>query len=113
MWTGAETNRGDDRLSMYMGVRSTKRENLLRRARSGAVSDGFGRTGRSEQRERPQRRFGSTESVASGSAPAARHRHHHDPVQDTAVYNCTCGFVFEADVQTTVGCPHCGAEQAW
>jgi rubrerythrin len=113
MWTDDETNPSAERLSRYMGVRSTKRESLLQRARSGAAAEGFGRIGRSEQRERPQRRFASTESVASGSAPAARHRLHHDPVQDTAVYNCSCGFVFEADVQTTVGCPHCGAEQAW
>ena len=57
--------------------------------------------------------FASTEPVANGSAPARRHRLHHDPVQDTAIYNCSCGFVFEAEVQTTVGCPHCGGSQAW
>lgn len=96
-----------------MGVRSTKRESLLWRARGGAAAENVGRTGRGEQREVPQRRFASGEPVASGSGPAARHRHHHDPVQDTAIYNCSCGFVFEAEVQTTVGCPHCGAEQAW
>ena len=113
MWTDGETNPSTYRLSRYMVVRSTKRENLLRRARSGVAAEGFARIGRSEQPERPQRRFASTEPVANGSAPARRHRLHHDPVQDTAVYNCSCGFVFEADVQTTVGCPHCGAEQAW
>ncbi len=32
---------------------------------------------------------------------------------DPAVYHCQCGFVFEAPVSTTVGCPHCGATQAW
>jgi len=35
------------------------------------------------------------------------------PSQDTAVYNCECGFVFEEHVSTTVGCPHCGQAQAW
>jgi hypothetical protein len=35
------------------------------------------------------------------------------PPQDHAVYNCQCGYVFEADVSTSVGCPHCGIMQAW
>jgi len=113
MWTADETIRAGSRLDKYMGVRSTKRENLLQRARNGAAAEGFARLGRGEQRERPQRRFASTEPVASGSAPARRHRLHHDPVLDTALYNCSCGYVFKAEVQTTVGCPHCGAEQAW
>ncbi len=33
--------------------------------------------------------------------------------EDVAHYSCICGFVFEADVSTTVACPHCGAAQAW
>jgi rubrerythrin len=32
---------------------------------------------------------------------------------DRAQYTCTCGYVFEADVSTSVACPHCGAAQAW
>lgn len=32
---------------------------------------------------------------------------------DRATYSCVCGFVFEADVTTSVACPHCGAAQAW
>jgi hypothetical protein len=32
---------------------------------------------------------------------------------DRAVYTCTCGYVFEADVSTSVTCPHCGSAQAW
>ena len=32
---------------------------------------------------------------------------------DEAVYHCQCGFVFEAPVSTSVGCPHCGGTQAW
>jgi hypothetical protein len=32
---------------------------------------------------------------------------------DKALYTCTCGFVFDADVSTSVTCPHCGAGQAW
>jgi hypothetical protein len=32
---------------------------------------------------------------------------------DRAVYTCSCGYVFQADVSTSVTCPHCGAGQAW
>ncbi|MEA2253609.1 MAG: hypothetical protein QOI62_2937 [Solirubrobacteraceae bacterium] len=32
---------------------------------------------------------------------------------DRAMYSCTCGYVFQADVSTSVSCPHCGAGQAW
>jgi hypothetical protein len=32
---------------------------------------------------------------------------------DRAQYTCTCGYVFHADVSTSVACPHCGAGQAW
>jgi hypothetical protein len=33
--------------------------------------------------------------------------------EDTALYACMCGFAFKAAVTTSVGCPHCGTEQAW
>jgi hypothetical protein len=33
--------------------------------------------------------------------------------QDQAIYTCQCGYVFEAPVSTSVGCPHCGGSQAW
>jgi len=33
--------------------------------------------------------------------------------EDRALYQCSCGYVFEASVSTTVGCPHCGDAQAW
>jgi hypothetical protein len=33
--------------------------------------------------------------------------------EDRAMYTCTCGYVFEARVSTSVACPHCGAGQAW
>ena len=32
---------------------------------------------------------------------------------DRATYTCACGYVFEADVSTSVACPHCGTGQAW
>jgi hypothetical protein len=33
--------------------------------------------------------------------------------EDKALYSCMCGFAFKAAVTTSVGCPHCGTEQAW
>jgi hypothetical protein len=33
--------------------------------------------------------------------------------EDVAHYSCTCGFVFDADVSTSVTCPNCGTLQAW
>jgi hypothetical protein len=32
---------------------------------------------------------------------------------DRAFYSCGCGYVFVADVSTTVKCPYCQAGQAW
>ena len=44
--------------------------------------------------------------------PLARERDADRP-EDRAVYHCHCGYVFEAAVSTSVGCPHCGSAQAW
>ncbi len=33
--------------------------------------------------------------------------------QDQALYTCSCGVAFTAEVSTSVGCPHCGQAQAW
>jgi hypothetical protein len=33
--------------------------------------------------------------------------------EDRALYKCGCGHTFRAEVSTSVGCPHCGANQAW
>jgi predicted RNA-binding Zn-ribbon protein involved in translation (DUF1610 family) len=54
-------------------------------------------------------------SAAAPGVPAERAtaRRDHDLTQDTATYNCSCGLVFEAPVQTSVDCPHCGGQQAW
>jgi hypothetical protein len=32
---------------------------------------------------------------------------------DRACYTCQCGYLFVAEVSTTVECPNCGAGQAW
>ena len=33
--------------------------------------------------------------------------------EDQALYRCQCGYSFKAEVTTSVGCPHCGTDQAW
>jgi len=33
--------------------------------------------------------------------------------EDQALYSCSCGYAFKAEVSTSVGCPHCGTSQAW
>jgi hypothetical protein len=72
---------------------------------------------RGETRTRRMRRQGRPEHMsprpsADVDTPAPRRRHG-GPTQDTALYKCQCGFVFEAAVSTSVGCPHCGGTQAW
>jgi rubrerythrin len=48
------------------------------------------------------------------TAPSARERNQRANIsQDAALYACSCGYIFKAPVTTSVGCPHCGADQAW
>jgi hypothetical protein len=83
---------------------------MFRRARSERTVTGLNRAGRDEEREH---RLAVADRAFSGSATAGPERFDLDPIQDKALYSCTCGFVFEAEVKTAVSCPHCGAEQAW
>ena len=55
---------------------------------------------------------GALSTTANGTVAASRRREGGAP-QDQAIYSCSCGFVFEANVSTSVGCPHCGGQQAW
>jgi len=51
---------------------------------------------------------------ARHSAAGARERNQRANIsQDAALYSCECGYVFKAAVTTSVGCPHCGTDQAW
>jgi hypothetical protein len=63
----------------------------------------------------PQRRHRPARAVVSPPATSlARERNKRANVsEDTATYSCGCGYVFTAPVSTTVGCPHCGTDQAW
>jgi hypothetical protein len=52
--------------------------------------------------------------VPRPSAPSARERNQRANIsEDAALYSCGCGYVFKAAVTTSVGCPHCGTDQAW
>ena len=53
------------------------------------------------------------EIISERPTPRSPRKRSGGPLEDTAVYSCQCGYVFEASVSTTVGCPHCGHTQAW
>jgi hypothetical protein len=46
-------------------------------------------------------------------SPARERNQRANISQDAALYSCGCGYVFKAAVTTSVGCPHCGTDQAW
>jgi hypothetical protein len=66
---------------------------------------------------RPESESGSEPEAAQPEVVAEHpaERRHRESVasEDTAHYACSCGFQFQAPVTTSVGCPHCGASQAW
>lgn len=54
----------------------------------------------------------ATPRAIPAEQPQVRERDAGGP-DDRALYHCQCGFIFEAAVTTSVGCPHCGSAQAW
>jgi hypothetical protein len=93
---------------------------------------GEGRHSRRHRRRRGAAAIAEPAAIAVEplGVPAAKltptpeaHAHHPDPdvqrVQeaggpiDHASYSCACGYLFSADVSTSVICPHCGSDQAW
>jgi hypothetical protein len=69
-------------------------------------------TFRTERSARPKRRRVTRVRVVGTPTPT-RDQARVGPPQDRATYNCSCGYIFQADVTTSVGCPHCGSELAW
>ena len=53
------------------------------------------------------------EADPEGHLQAERRMRQAGGPEDTAFYRCSCGYAFEADVSTSVQCPHCGTDQAW
>ena len=82
-----------------------KVEMLVRskRGQSGARGRRQGRTGHAVERS----------GAASQNDSLPRERRHGGPSEYRALYTCECGYVFEAHVTTSVGCPHCARTQAW
>jgi len=71
-----------------------------------------GRLGRvAEHKQAPS--FAPTGSTAANNVTAGHRRREAGVPEDQAMYNCSCGYVFAAQVSTNVGCPHCGDTQAW
>jgi hypothetical protein len=94
-------------MAMSVLVRSMRREGIRRRRQ------GF--AGRGQDNGVDYRANGAVEqptAAATTPRPAGRRREL-GPAQDQATYSCSCGYVFEASVSTSVGCPHCGTAQAW
>jgi hypothetical protein len=63
--------------------------------------------------ERPLRRTRRLRAVAPPTCVATIAAKRCGGPEDHALYACACGYAFKADVTTSVGCPHCGTEQAW
>jgi hypothetical protein len=63
-------------------------------------------------KRRPRSRRPAT-SLAPAVTPMRERNQRANLTQDAALYSCGCGYVFTAPVTTSVGCPHCGTDQAW
>jgi hypothetical protein len=60
-----------------------------------------------------RRSRGSTRRAQAVVTPERERDKRANVVEDAALYNCECGYIFKAAVTTSVGCPHCGCSQAW
>jgi hypothetical protein len=65
-----------------------------------------------QRRERAPHARPETTPRPSAAHAQARAKRSGGP-EDLALYTCQCGFAFKAAVTTSVGCPECGAGQAW
>lgn len=89
---------------------------VIAKSKLGASRIGRHREGRRERvagRGDPPSFTEYAQTATAQRGTAARRRREAGAPQDQAVYSCSCGFVFEAQVSTSVGCPHCGGTQAW
>lgn len=68
---------------------------------------------RHARRQSMRRAAHPAEIVQRPCDPAVKRVREAGGPRDTASYSCQCGFLFRADVSTTVACPHCGTSQAW
>jgi hypothetical protein len=104
---------------MSVQVRSKRAENNIRRRRQGPAARGqetVGAGGEATVGAARDATVGVGREAQAGlpsAAPSPTRRGELGPLQDQALYNCQCGFVFKAPVSTSVACPHCGGAQAW
>ncbi len=94
---------------MTVRVRSKRTENIKRRPR--ASSRHFGRHAVPAAPSAVHAMPAAPSAVAAH--PNGRAASQPRLANDHAFYNCQCGYVFQAPVSTSVGCPHCGGTQAW
>jgi hypothetical protein len=71
------------------------------------------RSGSLRRRQRPERTEPAAPAPEELDLSDERRARESGGPEDRAMYTCTCGYVFEAQVSTSVACPHCGAAQAW
>jgi len=62
---------------------------------------------------RPARSGRQPEEQVTPEAAETRAARRAGGPEDRALYACMCGYAFTAPVTTSVGCPHCGTQQAW
>ncbi len=89
---------------MNVLVRPKRSETGLRRRRQSAPAPA------DERANLPSEATPATLALTETRNPRRREL---GPLHDQAEYTCQCGFVFQATVSTSVGCPHCGDIQAW
>lgn len=108
--------------SMQVLARSKSGATMLRRHRNNqAERDSAGVPGPQSDRQTAERMRAAhpiaspaDERPRSGTVASPRSPRRREPApEDQAMYSCECGFVFQAAVSTSVGCPHCGGSQAW
>jgi hypothetical protein len=68
------------------------------------------RAGRPNPSPVDERRLSDSPAPADGGGAQRRRE---PATEDQAMYSCECGFIFQAAVSTSVGCPYCGGSQAW
>lgn len=70
-------------------------------------------TRRLDRSVHPAERPAAEAAPEAESHPMQRRAKESGGPMDNAQYRCSCGFVFDAAVSTSVACPHCGTGQAW
>jgi|SRR5580704_2840483 hypothetical protein len=98
------------RASLLHSLREPRHARRHRRRRAGRTHDAV--TAEADAAEPITAPAAAVERVQPCDPAAQRVREAGGPV-DIASYTCSCGYLFSANVSTSVICPHCGTDQAW